>query len=46
MLIWGVAWLESGGESGESQDDDEDLKSDPIAQIDLPVCSFRFPFSV
>jgi hypothetical protein len=32
-----LAWLESGGGGDETQDDDEDLKSDPIAQIDLPV---------
>lgn len=32
------AWLDDdGGGDNEAQDDDEDLKSDPIAQIDMVV---------
>lgn len=29
------SWLDDGGNENDAQDDDEDLKSDPIAQIDL-----------
>lgn len=33
-----AAWLDQGGGADtDAQDDDEDLKSDPIAQIDLAV---------
>lgn len=32
-----AAWLDAGGPDSDAQDDDEDLKSDPIAQIDLAV---------
>lgn len=32
-----VAWLDSGAGENDAQDDDEDLKTDPIAQIDLGV---------
>ena len=35
-----AAWLDGGGNENDAQDDDEDLKSDPIAQIDLGVRSF------
>lgn len=33
-----VAWLDDGGGGdNEAQDDDEDLRTDPIAQIDMVV---------
>jgi hypothetical protein len=48
LAVWGIAracradiaaaWLDQGGGADtDAQDDDEDLKSDPIAQIDLAV---------
>lgn len=41
MNVWNadiVAWLDDdGGGDNEAQDDDEDLKSDPVAQIDMVV---------
>lgn len=37
-----IAWIDDdGGGDNQAQDDDEDLKSDPIAQIDM-VVSFTF----
>jgi hypothetical protein len=36
-MLMVTAWLDAGGPDNDTQDDDEDLKSDPIAQIDLPV---------
>lgn len=41
-----TAWLDDdGGGDNEAQDDDEDLKSDPIAQIDMVVSPLIHSFS-
>jgi hypothetical protein len=41
-----AAWLDQGGGADtDAQDDDEDLKSDPIAQIDLAVSDPLFRFT-
>jgi hypothetical protein len=39
MLI-SSAWMDNGAGDHDAQDDDEDLRSDPIAQIDLSVSNF------
>jgi hypothetical protein len=31
------AWLDQGAKNDNAQDDDEDLRADPLAQIDLAV---------
>jgi hypothetical protein len=40
MLI-SSAWMDNGAGGHDAQDDDEDLRSDPIAQIDLSVSILR-----
>ena len=41
LLIYLIDWLEDGPNDSDAQDDDEDLRTDPLAQIDMAVSLYK-----